>query len=161
MIRDYASDRVGPYWESTAPLINSLQFSQQERVDHPLCFYPVRTRVECDWHLAYFMAKSFGNNYGWSPSDMLEFHHEQFDERNFPQHFDISLFWPNSREQDEIEAMGAEDGMPASLPPAWWWWSATVQDAPAVDPLQWTRVGEGKWVSQPVSSPPRHLACKT
>ena len=87
----------------------------------------------------------------WTPSHMLEFSHEQFDERNFPWHFHPRLTWKNSREQDEIEAMGAKDtllypdGMPASPPPRWWW-SATVQDVPAVDPLQWTRVGEGKWV---------------
>ena len=99
-------------------------------------------------------------NDDWTPSHMLEFYHEQFDERNFPWQFHPCLKWDNSREQDEIEAMGAEDtrlypdGMPASLPPPWWWWSATVQDAPVVDPLRWSRVGEGKWVSQPVSSPP-------
>ena len=160
MIRAFASDRVGPYWESTAPLINGLQFSQQERVDYPR-YYPIRTRVECDVRKEYFMKKDWlSANDEWTPSHMLEFSHEQFDERNFPWQFHPRLKWKNSREQDEIEAMGAEDtrlypdGMPASVPPPWWWWSATSQEAPVVQPLQWSREGEGKWVSQPVLSPP-------
>jgi len=160
MIRDYASDKVGPYYGSTSPLINGLQFSQQPPVYSPI-YYPVRTRVECDGRQEYFMKVGVWSAFpdaGWTPSHMLEFHHEQFDERNFPWHFRPPT--DRSSRHVEIEAMGAEDsrlypdGMPASAPTPWWWWSATSQDAPVVQPLQWTRVGEGKWLSQPVSPPP-------
>ena len=164
MIRDYASDKVGPYYGSTSPLINGLQFSQQEKVYWPI-YYPARTRVECNRRQEYFMKRDEWSAFpdGWTPSHMLEFHHEQFDERNFPWHFlpfRDEIHQCISCKQDEIEAMGAEDsrlypdGMPASAPTPWWWWSATSQDAPVVQPLQWTRVGEGKWLSQPVSPPP-------
>ncbi len=159
MVHDYASDRVGTHM--TADMIKGLQFSQQERVVSPI-FYPVRTRVECDGHMEYFIkpVRLYPEIRDWYPTHQLEFHHEQFDERNFPWQFHPCLKWDNSCEQDEMEAMGAEDsrlypdGMPASVPPLSWWWSATPQDAPVVHPLQWTREGEGKWVSQPVSSPP-------
>ncbi len=159
MIREYASDKCGPYSNSTAPLISCLQFSQVSPVNHPLRVVGNRTRVECDWGQMYFRQKSEFNNYGWRHSDMLQFHHKQFDERNFPWQFHPCLKWDNSCEQDEIEARAAEDtrlypdGVPASLPPSWWWWSAKPRDAPVVHPLQWTRVGEGKWECERRASP--------
>ena len=151
MVHDYASDRVGTHM--TADMIKGLQFSQQERVVSPI-FYPVRTRVECDRRMEYFIVPERGypvNRVLRPPTHHLDFEHAQFDERYFPQHFDISLFHPNTREQDETEAMGAEDSRlyPDGMPAA-----DTPRGVPTVDPLCWTRVGEGKWVSQPVSSPP-------
>ena len=151
MVRDYASDRVGTHM--SADMIKGLIFTQYlaSSTDEHGMFYNPRTRVECE-RMEYFTVSEHGypvNRVLRPPTHYLDFEHAQFDERNFPQHFDISLFYPNSREQDEMEAMGAEDGIPASVPPPWWWWSATPQDAPVVPPLQWTRVGEGKWVSSP------------
>ena len=149
MVRDYASDRVGTHM--SADMIKGLIF---DRDVTDLFFHP-RVRVRCDGRMEYFIRpeRPYPESRDWYPSHYIDFEYAQFDERNFPQHFDISLFWPNSRQQDEMEAMGAEDGIPASVPPPWWWWSATPQDAPVVPPLQWTRVGEGKWVSSPPLTP--------
>ena len=52
----------------------------------------------------------------------------QYDEHNYPQHFGIDKIWPTLREQDETEAMGAEDtrlypqGCDASAQPHAWGW---------------------------------------
>ena len=142
MVRDYASDRVGTHM--SADMIKGLIF---DRDVTDLFFHP-RVRVRCDGRMEYFTVPERGypvNRVLRPPTHYLDFEHAQFDERNFPQHFDISLFWPNSREQDETEAMGAEDSLiyPDGMP------SSVTQDAPVVHPLQWTRVGEGKWLSSP------------
>ena len=142
MVRDYASDRVGTHM--SADMIKGLIF---DRDVTDLFFHP-RVRVRCDGRMEYFIRpeRPYPESRDWYPSYFIDFEYAQYDERNFPQHFDISLFWPNSRQQDEMEAMGAEDsriypvGMPSSV---------TSQDAPVVHPLQWTRVSEGKWVSSP------------
>jgi len=53
---------------------------------------------------------------------------DQYDEHNFPQHFGIDKIWPTLRDQDETQAMGAEDsrlyprGCRASAQPHGWGW---------------------------------------
>ena len=147
MVRAYASDRVGTHM--SADMIKGLIF---DRDVTDLFFHP-RVRVRCDGRMEYFIRpeRPYPESRDWYPSYFIDFEYAQYDERNFPQHFDISLFHPNTREQDETEAMGAEDSRlyPDGMPAA-----DTPRGVPTVDPLCWTRVGEGKWVSQPVSSPP-------
>ena len=139
LINEYASDKVGTH--PSASLIKRLYFRLSRPGEFRRDGYQstvVETRVP-----EYFIKPP--TMAGWlRQPDLIRFIHGQFDERNFPQHFDVRLTWENLRKQDEIEAMGKEDlrlypeGMPAAVEP---------QHTLAVQPLQWTRTGEGKWVS--------------
>jgi len=95
LINEYKSDRVGVH--PTARLIQNLTFYQSQ--PHEFCRDGYEsTVVETT---GYFKKTSgiWADRY----SNILRFCHMQFDERNFPQHFDISLRWENMLEQDKIE----------------------------------------------------------
>ena len=97
IIKEFASDKVGVH--PTAALIKTLRFDVEDN-----CTFVIHVRETKNLQI----------------TRTLTFFHEQFDERNFPQHFDICLTWDNLRQQDETEAMGNEDsrlypqGMPDS-----------------------------------------------
>ena len=95
-INEYKYDRVGVH--PTARLIQNLTFRHSQ--PHEFCRDGYEsTVVETP---GYFKKKP-----GMWPdrdSSILRFCHNQFDERNLSQHFDISLSlrWENMLEQDEI-----------------------------------------------------------
>ena len=116
LIREYASDKA-LHRKHEADLISTLIFLTSKSLpDNYLCTL-VSSTVPC----TYFIIENWLSYH-------LRFVHNQFDERNFPQHFDISLVWDNLRQQDEIEAMAREDtrlypeGMPESDKPHGWGW---------------------------------------
>ena len=115
LIREYASDKV-LHRKHEADLISALTFRTGEALLDNYLYTGVTTAGP-----TYFINQN-GSSYH------LRFTHDQFDERNFPQHFDIGLVWDNLRQQDEIEAMGREDarlypeGMPESDKPHGWGW---------------------------------------
>ena len=123
-IREYASDRVTCRAHEAA-LISALSFRRSEADEFG-------GRIP-----ATVVTAPLGTNFGRSPlnvwrtrwrSQQIRFQHDQFDEHNFPQHFGIDETWSTLREQDETEAMGAEDtrlypgGCPASAQPHGWGW---------------------------------------
>ena len=138
-IREYTSDKVGTH--PTAPLIKSLIFRQSQPHQFFSDGYDSTIVVAND--PAYFIQRwqAFYTHH----SDYIRFCHNQFDERNFPQHFDISLNWDNLREQDEIEAMVAGDvqiyreGLPSEVP-----YNTYITHA-----LQWSRTDTGRWIANP------------
>ena len=142
-IRGYASDKT-LHRQREANLISSLNF-WISRPDEFYWFSKYQNTIVVAAAPDYFIKRDPLTS---RPSDpeFMRFIHNQFDERNFPQHFDISLTWDNLRQQDEIEAMGNEDtrlfpeGLPASVEP---------QDTPIKQTLQRSRAGEGKWVYTP------------
>ena len=105
IIGEFASDKVGVH--PTAALIKTLRFDVEDN-----CTFVIHV-IEAN-HIQITRIRTF--------------FHEQFDERNFPQHFDINLVWDNLREQDETEAMGNEDirqyphGLPESAVQHGWGW---------------------------------------
>ena len=115
LIRQYASDKT-LHRKHEADLIGALTFRTSESLLDNYLYTGVSATSP-----TYFI------NENWL-SHNLRFLHNQFDERNFPQHFDISLVWDNLRQQDEIEPMGREDarlypeGMPESDKPHGWGW---------------------------------------
>ncbi len=123
-IQGYASDRVTCRAHEAA-LISALSFHQSEADEFG-------GRIP-----ATVVTAPLGTNFGRSPLNMwrsrrrsqqIRFQHDQFDEHNFPQHFGLDKIWPMLREQDETEAMGAEDarlypgGCAASARPHGWGW---------------------------------------
>ncbi len=129
-IQEYASDRVTCRAHEAA-LISALSFHQSEADEfggRPHYTPGIPATV---------VTAPLGTNFGRSPlnvwrsrrrSQQIRFQHDQFDEHNFPQHFGIDETWSTLREQDETEAMGAEDtrlypgGLPASARPHGWGW---------------------------------------
>ena len=129
-IQEYASDRVTCRAHEAA-LISALSFHQSEADEfggRPHYTPGIPATV---------VTAPLGTNFGRSPLNMwrsrrrsqqIRFQHDQFDEHNFPQHFGIDETWSTLREQDETEAMGAEDtrlypeGLPASARPHGWGW---------------------------------------
>ena len=129
-IREYASDRVTCRAHEAA-LISAPSFRQSEADEfggrpHYTSGIP-----------ATVVTAPLGTYFGRSPlymwrsrrrSQQIRFQHDQFDEHNFPHHFGINETWPTLREQDETEAMGAEDarlypgGCDASARPHGWGW---------------------------------------
>ena len=100
LVKAYASDKVGVH--PAAALIKTLKFSQSfgnERLPS--------TVVQCPRRVGHFM--NANRRFFNSSTSYRRYIHTDFDERHFLHHFDISLRWDNMREQDEIEAMGAED----------------------------------------------------
>ncbi len=128
-IQEYASDRVTCRAHESA-LISALAFRPREADEirgRPYTFGIPSTVVDAPLG-SYFVTSPL---YMWRPrrrSKQLRFQHDQFNEHNFPQHFGIDKIWPTLREQDETEAMGAEDtrlypgGLPASAQPHGWGW---------------------------------------
>ena len=122
-IQEYKSDKVGIH--PTAPLIKSLIFRQTgvNGIHFPDGHASTAVGAVAP---TYFIKRH--DMWGIQSPMWLRFCHSQYDERNFPQHFDISLVWDNLQQQDEIEAMGAEDnrlypqGMPTSDTPHGWGW---------------------------------------
>ena len=119
LIKEYASDKIGVH--PTAALIKTLDFQFVDTIGNVSYTNVGATGMD------YFIV----NSRFWRRSifpDSLQFYHETFDERNFPQHFDIDLVRDNLRQQDEIEAMGREDarlypeGMPESDKTHGWGW---------------------------------------
>ena len=114
LICEYASDKVLNR-KHEADLISALTFRTHE------CLLD-------DYMYTAVLATSPTYFINGAASHYLYFRHQQFDERNFPQHFDINLVWENLRQQDESEAMGREDtrlypaGMPESDRPEGWGW---------------------------------------
>ena len=109
LVQAYASDKVGVH--PTATLIKSLRFRPNfpdpECLENfPSCSMLASTLVQCPLGAGRF---THPNLRFYNTDRYLRFIHREFDERNFPQRFDISLRWDNMRQQDEIEAMGAED----------------------------------------------------
>ena len=108
LVKAYASDKVGV--RPAAALIKTLKFSQSSQY----MLYPDglhSTVVQCPQIAGRFMKshRSFFFPRVYHNTSYRRYIHTDLDERNFPQHFDISLRWDNMREQDEVEAMGAED----------------------------------------------------
>jgi len=132
-IRDYASDRVTCRAHESA-LISALIFRPSEADEFRGDGIP-STVVEAPLGI-YFRRSPWANvpMGPWGPmgpgsrSQQIRFQHDQFNEHNFPQHFGIYKIWPTLREQDETEAMGAEDtrlypgGLLASAQPHGWGW---------------------------------------
>ncbi len=128
-IREYASDRVTCRAHESA-LISALIFRPREADEfrgRPYTFGIPSTVVDAPLG-SYFVTSPL---YMWRPrrrSHQIRFKHDQFNEHNFPQHFGIDKVWPTLRDQDETEAMGAEDtrlypgGLPASARPHGWGW---------------------------------------
>ena len=123
-IQEYASDRVTCRAHEAA-LISALSFHQSETDEFG---GPAPATVVAAPLGAYFVRSPLKL---WRPlrrSHRLRFQRDQFDEHNFPQHFGLDKTWPTLREQDETEAMGAEDtrlypeGLPASARPHGWGW---------------------------------------
>ena len=118
LIREYASDRVGIH--PTASLIKTLEFdvNLQDAPRRYACTHVYAAETD------HFIPK----NPRSTDYRRLTFYHNQFDERNFPQHFDIDLVWDNLLQNDEIESMGNEDtrtypnGMPVVDTPHGWGW---------------------------------------
>ena len=119
-IREYASDRV-PCRAHVSMLISALTFRPSKERFHS------GTVVETPLGV-HFIQPS------WNPwrrarsGRQMRLLEIQYDEHNFPQHFGINETWPTLREQDETEAMGAEDtrmypeGCDASARPHGWGW---------------------------------------
>ena len=123
LIKEFTSDKVQAHL--AAALIKSLSF-RQARFQQVNGMYTFVYAQNDD----YFIAKSELQLENWAVQHLesLNFHHAQFDERNFPQHFDIQRTWDNMRQQDETEAMGNEDtrSYPSGMPPSdtqhgWGW----------------------------------------
>jgi len=121
-IQEYASDRVTCRAHESA-LISALAFRPNEAGD----FGVPSTVVDAPLGISF----SRSPLYMWRPrrrSTQIRFQHNQFNEHNFPLHFGIDKIWPTLREQDETEAMGAEDtrlyprGCVASAQPHGWGW---------------------------------------
>ncbi len=117
-IQEYASDRVTCRAHEAA-LISALAFRpSKERTGTVVETPPGVHFIQPSWN-PWRRARG-----GWQMR-LLE---NQYDEHNFPQHFGIDKIWPTLREQDETEAMGAEDtrlypeGLPASARPHGWGW---------------------------------------
>ena len=102
LIREYASDQIGVH--PSAALIKTLVFQVDEHAS---------TQVYAA-EMDYFITKDLRR----IGHRRLTFPHNQYDERNFPQHFDIDLAWDNLLQNDEIESMGNEDtrSYPNGLP---------------------------------------------
>jgi len=123
-IREYASDRVTCRAHEAA-LISALSFHTRK------CRFHKGTAVVETPPGVHFITRS------WDPwrrtrrtLQMLPLE-DPFDEHNFPQQFGLSgidKIWPTLREQDETEAMGAEDtrlyprGCVATTRPHGWGW---------------------------------------
>ena len=104
LVKAYASDKVGVH--PAAALIKTLKFSQSSQcMTWPDGLHS--TVVQCPRRVGHFM--NANRRFFNSSTSYRRYIHTDFDERHFPHHFDISLRWDNMREQDEIEAMGAED----------------------------------------------------
>ena len=109
LVKAYASDKVGVH--PAAALIKTLKFMQSSQYG---LLWPDglhSTVVQCPQHVGRFV-KSHRSLFGprvYRSTSYRRYIHTDFDERHFPQHFDISLRWENMREQDEIEAMGVQD----------------------------------------------------
>ena len=97
LIKEYSSDRIGVH--PTAGLIKNLTF--RHSLPHEFHNDGYESTV-VETH-NYFIKKPGM----WIVRDpnILRFCHNQFDERNFPEYFDISLRWENMLEQDEIERL--------------------------------------------------------
>ena len=119
LIREYASDKIGVH--PSAALIKTLDF-QVIREDAP--WRDACTEVYAA-DMDYFITKDLRSR---ELAHRLKFYHNQYDERNFPQHFDIDLVWDKLLQNDEIESMGNEDirsypnGLPVSDTPHGWGW---------------------------------------
>ena len=118
LIREYASDKIGVH--PSAALIKTLDF--QVSIEDASWKKPCTEVYAAD--MDYFITKdlrTIGHR-------RLTFPHNQYDERNFPQHFDIGLVWDKLLQNDEIESMGNEDtrsypnGLPVSDTPHGWGW---------------------------------------
>ena len=96
LINEYCSDRVGVH--PTARLIKNLTFRHSLPHEFHNDGYE-STVVETP---DYFIKRPSI----WAPREpnILRFLHYQYDERNFPQHFDISLRWNNMVQQDIVPA---------------------------------------------------------
>ena len=127
-IREYASDKIGVH--PSAALIKTLDF--QVNIEDASWKNPCTEVYAAD--MDYFITKDCARP-GWFTdsrsrelSRSLKFDHNQYDERNFPQHFDIGLVWDKLLQNDEIESMGNEDtrsypnGLPVSDTPHGWGW---------------------------------------
>ena len=114
LIREYASDKT-LHRKHEADLISALTFRTDKQLFSPYLYTCVTTPPT-----VYFNAMSADFMDVRTRRRTLHFRHEQFDERNFPQHFDIGVVWDELRQQDAIEAMNREDrwlfpdGMPES-----------------------------------------------
>ena len=109
LINEYSSDRVGVH--PTARLIKNLTF--RHSLPHEFHNDGYESTV-VETHVYFIKRPNI-----WVPlqPNILRFCHNQFDERNFPEYFDISLrCWENMLEQDEIERLG-ELGSRRSLSP--------------------------------------------
>ena len=118
LIREYSSDKT-LHRKHEADLISALAFYTN---DPPSYFDQLFGRglytAATTPPTVYFKSVDFANMR--TRVRTLRFRHNQFDERNFPQHFDIGVVWDNLHQQDAIEAMNREDrwlfpdGMPES-----------------------------------------------
>ena len=119
LIREYASDKIGIH--PTAALIKTLDFRVFEGIPGLVDCTEISTT-----DMDYFISKDGGPRR--RGHRLLTFFHNQYDERNFPQHFDIDLVWDILLKNHEIESMGNEDtrsfpnGMPASDTSHGWGW---------------------------------------
>jgi len=105
LVKAYASDKVGVH--PAAALIKTLKFMQSSQYG---LLWPDglhSTVVQCPRRIGRFM--NAHRRFFSQSTSYRRYIHTDFDERHFPQHFDISLRWENMREQDEIEAMGVQD----------------------------------------------------
>ena len=119
-IRQYASDRVTCRAHEAA-LISALSFRPSKGRYHKGTVVETPPGVQ-------FIQSSW-DPWRWAREGrQMRIMSDQYDEHNFPQHFGIDKIWSTLREQDETEAMGAEDtrlypeGLPASARPHGWGW---------------------------------------
>ncbi len=118
-IREYASDRVTCRVHEAA-LISVLAFRPSKGRYHK------GTVVETPPGVHFIQPGSWDQWRRAREGRQMRIMADQYDEHNFPQHFGIDKIWPTLREQDETEAMGAEDtrlypgGLPASARPHGW-----------------------------------------
>ena len=119
-IQEYASDRVTCRAHEAA-LISALAFRPSKGRYHKGTVVetpPGVHFIQPSWH-------PWRRARGGQQMRLLE---DQYDEHNFPQQFGIDKIWPTLREQDETEAMGAEDtrlyprGCVATTQPHGWGW---------------------------------------
>ena len=139
-IHEYTSDKVGIH--PTATLIKSLVFRQTGVNGIHWPDGHASTAVGANAPTYFINAP---NMWGFPNHIWLRFCHDQYDERNFPQHFDISLKWDSICVQDEIEALVADEvqiyreGLPPEEP-----YRTYITHA-----IQWTKSDTGGWIANP------------
>ena len=100
-IKEFASDKIGVH--PTAALIKTLDFQVIKNFPRlgnlPWINDCTIIVSSCSDHFI----KRGGIDH------ILTFYHDQFDERNFPQHFSIDFVWDKLLLNDEIQSMASED----------------------------------------------------